>query len=977
MFILNNIYHGFKLIEEDTINEIGSKAKIFEHEKSGARLLHLENNDDNKVFSITFRTTPTDNTGVPHILEHSVLCGSKKYKIKNVFSDISQSSLKTFLNAITFPDNTTYPISSRNEKDFFNLMDVYLNAVFYPNIYENHDILRQEGWRHEYDEETDTLVYKGVVYSEMQGSLSSPEANLTAQIYSSLFPNTTYTYSSGGDPLVIPNLTQEKFEEFHSKYYHPCNSYIYLYGNQDLDKCLQLINDNYLCNFDKIEIPSKIDIVGPFNEMQEVTSTYSIGADEDPTNKAFLALNFAGKENSDPETYLTLKILYNMFIESSASPIKKALLDNGIGDGLVTYMDMNIDPVKQSFFSIAVNNTDESKKVEFKKVIFNTLKDLCDKGISKDLLKASINTIEFRLRESDPEKVANKGIEYSWLTLHSWLYDASPLNHLKYEGTLNRLKNSVDENYFENFIRSYMLENSHCSLVILNPEAGLASKNSKALKDKLKAYKESLSAAELCELKSRNLKLKERQLRKPTAEEIETVPKLALEDISKEAEVIPQVIDKKDNLTILSHEYNTNKIAYIDFLFDASIIEQEYIPYINLLSCVLGELDTNSKTYLTLNTEIYKTTGGITYSTKVFTERNNCNMYHPKFIIKGKSLINNIPDLLQLINEVLNSTNFNNKQRLKEIIQESKVKLGRYMVNDGDSVSLKKTLASFSKADNYKDCLNGISYYEFLCDIEKNFDKNHEIIKDRLNKVYRTLFNKNNLIISYTGEKEGLNTLKCNLDILLSSLDSHIVPTSKYTFVPYEGTEALVTNSSVQFVTKSFNFNELGYKFSGKMRVLDNILKSVYLHSRVRLQGGAYGCFVYLTDDGNMSFISYRDPNLMETITTYKEAYKFLEELNYSEEDIKNFIIGAIGRLDFPRPSEVKGEIATSRYICNISKEDIQQEREEVLSTTLSDIKAYTDMIKNGMEKNHCVVAGNESKISSLKDIFDKVYYLM
>lgn len=973
MYTLTEIYHGFKFIEESTINELNSKARIFEHIKSGARLMHLENHDDNKVFSVTFRTTPTDDTGAPHILEHSVLCGSKNYKIKNVFSDISQSSLKTFLNAITFPDNTSYPISSRNHKDFFNLMNVYLDAVFYPNIYENHEILRQEGWRHEYNEETGKLVYKGVVYSEMQGSLSSPESNLTSQIYSSLFPNTTYTYSSGGNPEVIPNLTQEQFEEFHSKYYHPCNSYMYLYGNQDLDSCLKMINDKYLGNFEKIEIPSKVEMVAPFNEMVEKLSYYSIGEDEDSKNKTFLSLNFAGKENSDPVTYLTLKILYNMFIESSASPIKKALLEAGIGDGIVSYMDMNIDPVKQSFFSIAVNNTEEDQKEAFKKVIFDTLSELSENGINTNIIEAAINTIEFRLRESDPEKVANKGIEYSWMALHSWLYDASPLNHLKYEETLNKIKDSLNNRYFENFIRTYMIDNNHASLVILKPEAGLATKRAKNLEEKLKSYKENLSKSDFEALNARNLKLKESQIRKPSTEEMATFPKLSLNDISKESEKIQQIISKENNLTILSHNYATNKISYINLLFDASIIESKYIPYLTLLSDILGEVDTTTHSYLDLTTEIYKNTGGISYLTKVYTEMNNCDGYHPKFMIKGKSLSNNISVLLELIKEVITCTKFHNKKRIKEIIQDSKVKLGRHIVGAGDSIALNKTLANFSKADNYREFLSGTSYYEFLCDMDKNFEENYFELEKSLAKVYNIIFNKNNLIVSFTGDNEDFNNFKSKLNILLAGINDEELPIAKYEFTPCQKVEALITTSNVQFSAKSFNYNSLGYKFSGKMRVLDNILKSVYLHSRVRLQGGAYGCAVYMSLDGNMAFTSYRDPNLIETINTYNDAYKFLETINYSKEEIGNFIIGAIGRLDFPRPPEVKGELAVGNYISGISNEAIQRHRDELLSTTTEDVKAYTNMIKKGINLNHCCVAGNEAKIKSYSSIFDEI----
>ncbi|KEZ87323.1 hypothetical protein IO99_05760 [Clostridium sulfidigenes] len=976
-FQINEIYYGFKLLKEEKVEEAQSMARIFEHVKSGARLLHLENEDDNKLFSISFRTTPTDSTGVAHILEHSVLCGSRKFKAKDPFGDMAKSSLHTFLNAMTFTDKTMYPVGSRNNKDFMNLMDVYLDAVLHPRIYENHEILRQEGWRYELDENTNKLAYKGVVYSEMQGAMSSPEEVICSDIYRSLFPNTTYAFVSGGDPEVIPNLTQEDFEKFHSKFYHPSNSYIYLYGNQDLEACLKFINDEYLYEFDRIEIPSHIDDVKNFEGMIERTANYSISEDEDEENKAFLALNFAFEETRNGEAYLATKILYNMLIESSASPIKAALLKAGIGECIITRDDMNMDPTKEILFPIVAKNADATKKSEFINVIMNTLKDLVDKGLDKDQLKAAINTVEFDLREADPWRTANKGIEYNDWVLNSWIYDGDPLVHLKYEDILNKIKTALDNGYFEKFIEKNMVKNSHCSLVVLTPKKGLEDARNKALEKKLENYRSSLSEKEIKELMERNRKLKEAQVRVDTQEEKDTLPKLPIEEVDKKVEKIPQEVVKEQGITILKHHIPTNKIVYINLLFDAKVIEEKYIPYLGLLKDVLGELDTEKRGYSQLITEIYKTTGGITFENQVYTEKNNSQAYHPKFIVKSKVIAENISSLLELVNEIITTTKFDDLSRLKQIIQETKSKLQMKIINSGHEVAMNRVFAQTSCGRGYWEKISGATYYEFICNLEKSFDKSGKEVRSNLIKVYETIFNKNNLIISVVGEEKEVETVVTNINKVICNIKTE--PTKLYNLEhkSKKNIEAIITASNVQYVVKGFNFADLGYEYSGKMRVLLNILDNEYLYPRVRLQGGAYGCYSDMNKDGNLAIFSYRDPNLTRTIDVYNQAYKFLEEVDFTKEDMEKFIIGSVGQLYKPLTPDRKGEKAVADYICNVTQEDIQRWRDELLSTANEDIRSYASMIKIGMNENYCCIVGNEGKIKENKTIFNKTSKLL
>jgi Zn-dependent M16 (insulinase) family peptidase len=976
-FKINEMYYGFKLLEESKIDEIQSMARIFEHIKSGARLIHLENSDDNKLFSIGFRTTPTDSTGVAHILEHSVLCGSQKFKTKDPVGDIDKSSLKTFLNAMTYTDKTVYPVSSRNHMDFMNLMNVYLDAVLHPNIYTNHEILRQEGWRHEIDTETNKLSCKGVVYSEMQGAFSSPEEVICSNIYKSLFPNTTYAFISGGLPEEIPDLTQENFEKFHSKFYHPSNSYIFLYGDQDLQRCLEFINHEYLMEFDRIEIPSHIEDVEAFENMVEEISEYSISEEEDDKNKTFLALSFACEKTNNAQEYLAMKILYNMFIESSASPIKEALLKEGIGECILTIDDMNMDPTKQDMFVVAVKNTHESKKEKFKKVIFDTLKGLVENGINKNLLEASINWIEFELREADPWRIANKGIQYNERVLNSWIYDGHPLAHLKYEESLNKIKDSINNRYFESFIEKYMINNSHSSLVVLNPKKGLEESKIKALDEKLQSYKASLSEMQLQKLNMRNKKLKENQISVDTQEAKDTVPKLPIGEVCKKAEEIPQEVVKEQGVTILKHDIYTNKIAYINLLFDASVIEEKDIPYLGILGDILGEIDTQKRSYSQLITEIYKKTGGITFENEIYTEKDNVEAYHSKFIIKSKVISENILDLLQLINEIITYTVFDDMSRIKQVIQEIKSKLQMKIINSGHISAVTRVYSKFSYADRYRDTTRGALYYEFICNLENNFEDNSDEFKANLIKVYETIFNKNNLIVSVVGEESESQKLVSNINIILNNLKAGKFETPSVKWQPLKEIEGLITASNVQFVAKGFNFAKIGYKYSGKVRVMENILVNEYLYTRVRLQGGAYGCIMDVNKDGNLAFVSYRDPNLTQTVSTYNEAYKFLESVEFTEKDMENFIIGTVGKVYKPLTPDKKGEKSVQNYICNITYEDTQRERDELLSTTVEDIKSYSNMIKMGMDQNYCCVVGNEGKIKENKDMFDKISMLL
>ncbi|SHK04888.1 hypothetical protein SAMN02745248_01654 [Hathewaya proteolytica DSM 3090] len=973
MYKVGNIYHGFKLLEECRVEEANSTARIFEHITSGAHLLHLENKDDNKVFSVSYKTLSHNNCGITHILEHSVLCGSRDYQIKSVFRDISQSSLKTFLNAITFPDNTTYPIASRNMTDFYNLMDVYLNATLYPNIYTNKEILRQEGWRYDFKENGQDLCYKGIVYSEMNGVYSSISGMMCKEIYASLFPDSPYAYDAGGMPEFIPDLTQEEFEAFHKKYYHPVNSYMYLYGDQDLDKCLKHINEKYLVNFPKTEESAEIPVVPAFTEMHVIEKEYALSADDDDNNKTALALNFVHGYNSDPVNELTLKVIYNMLITSPASPIKKALFENNIGDSFITYDDMYMDPLKQGYISLIVNHTNPDKKDLFKDTIMNTLKDMVKNGIDGDLLDSAINSVEFYLREADPSKTANKGMEYMWRALHSSLYDGNPLNHIAFEEPLAKIKEGAKNGYFEKYIEDNMINNPHCALIVLKPKKGLAEIKAKEIEEKLKKYKESLSKEELQELKERNEKLRQEQVRKLTKEEMDTIPKVPLSDISKKHEKTPQTVIEKNHSTVLFHEQPTNGISYLEFIFDYAHLDSQLVPYAGLLRDCLCQVDTAKDNYSSLTTKIFKYTGNISTSTITVADKNNDDIVHPKLVISSKVLNSNINTLFDLINDIIYTSDFTNKERIKSILKEKKALLYSEICGSADLIGFIHSMGNISLRYRYDDMVEYIRYYDFIKSLEENFDDKADEIISSLQKVYKEIIGRNNLILSFTGEKTIFQESEKAIDAFLEKLPLEDKKPNLLKMDKTPVNEGIMIPSNVCYVAKTFNTKALGYNFTGYMRVLKNILQPQYLMSKVRLQGGAYGCALIFRTDGAMGAASYRDPNLKETVEVFNDCYKFLEDINYTNEELDVFKIGALGLLDFPRDASIKGYFEAINYIAGITEEDEQLVRDQLLNATLEDIKQYAEMFKKGMELNNCCVIGNEKKVAENKDLFHTI----
>jgi len=953
----------YKLIKKEYIEELHTDCYLYEHQKSGARLLALLNDDENKVFSIGFRTPPVDSTGVPHIMEHSTLCGSAKFPVKDPFVELLKGSLNTFLNAMTFSDKTIYPVASLNDKDFNNLMEVYLDAVFYPNVYKHEEIFKQEGWHYELDDETSEIKLNGVVYNEMKGAFSSPEEIVGRESLNSLFPDNTYGVESGGDPLYIPDLTYDNFKNFHKKYYSPSNSYIVLYGKMDIDEKMDFIDKEYLSKFDRIEVDSKIEYQKPFNEPAIKYFKYPVAKDTKLENKTYYTYNVQTGDNKDSKLMTALSILSYVILEMPGAPLKQALVDKEIGQDIISNFD---DGVLQPFMSIMSKDSKANSLDEFKNTIHDTLLKLRNDGIDKKSLYSAINLMEFRIREGDYGS-APKGLLYTIISLSTWLYDDNnPTSRLYYDKIFKELKDDVEKGYFEELIDKYFLNNNHVSYCVFDPSTTLADEEENKLKEKLKKYKDSLSKEEIIKLIEDTKALKLYQETPSTKEELDTIPKLSRNDIKKNDFKYYNTVVYEEGIKIVKHEIETNGIGYLSLFFDSKKINPEYIPYLGLLTQILGKVDTKNYKYQELVKDININTGGMAASFSAYTILNDSLPY---FIFDTKYLYGNEKFVFDTFKEIIINTIYDNKTRLKEIIQELVSELEMDIIGAGHRQAIMNAMSYIRKSSYYSLYTSGIKQYEFLKDILNDFNNKIDKVIEVLKEVAHTIFRKENLIISETGLNND-DFIKYINDFKESLFNDDI---KEYSFDFKENikNEAFKTSSKVQFNAQVGMMDKNEYK--GYIPAFLQALSYDYLWIKVRVQGGAYGSNSNIDRDGYFYFSSYRDPNLKETYDIYKGIVDFIDKLDYSEEDITKFIIGAIGNQDFPLSNRQKGEISMTAYIRGTKLEDINREREELLNATLDDFKKLKPLYEKVLKENIICCIGNENKIAQNKELFKEI----
>lgn len=959
---------SYRLVEKKKIEDLNSMSYLLEHKKSGARIALLSNDDENKVFYIGFRTPPEDSTGVAHILEHSVLEGSRDFPVKDPFIELAKGSLNTFLNAMTYPDKTVYPVASCNDKDFQNLMHVYLDAVFYPNIYKEPKIFEQEGWHYEMESPEDELSINGVVYNEMKGAFSSPDDVLEREITNILFPDTPYSNESGGDPEAIPDLTYEQFLDFHRKYYHPSNSYIYLYGNMDMAEKLEYLDEAYLSHFDRITVDSEIGVQAPFEACAEAGKFYPITESEPEEDNTYLTYNIVVGDSLDRERYIAFQILDYALCSAPGAPLKQALLDKGIGKDIYSYYESGI---RQSYFTIVAKNANLDRKAEFVECIEENLRSLSQKGIDKKALRAGLNFYEFRYREADFGSYP-AGLMYGLQVLDSWLYDdAKPFIHIEAGETYKKLREKAETSYFEDLIRECMLENTHKGILTLAPRKGLAEERDRILTEKLAALKESFGSEQIQEVVEETHALLEYQETPDSKEALATIPLLKREDIRKEAEPLVNEIRKTGDTTVMYHEIFTNHISYFRFLFDVKQVPEELFPYIGILKSVLGYVDTENFTYGELFHEINMETGGITSVTNFFTNARNLSDCLVTFEMKAKTLEDNLPRAVQLVQEIMLKSKFDDGKRLYEILAELKSRLQSNLISSGHSVAASRAMSYFSRPAAIQEQVNGMPFYRLVADLEKNFDSRREDLQHKLEALVRCIFRPENLMLDYVGTEDHYEEFIALAGQVKEALYKEPVETKPFVIEPVKRNEGFLSASQVQYVCRAGNFINKGLAYTGALKVLKVMMSYEYLWQEIRVKGGAYGCMCAFGKSGDSYFVSYRDPNLKSTVEAYEKAADFIEAFDGDERTMTQYIIGAVSELDTPLNPAAKGLRGMSSYLTNQTYEDYQRERDELLGADVNTIRSLAAVIRAFMEDDCLCVVGNDNRLKEDKEMFD------
>lgn len=971
---------SYEFLFEEKLEDLNGIGKVLVHKKTGARVALIANEDNNKVFSIGFRTPPVNSTGVAHIIEHSVLCGSKNFPAKDPFVELAKGSLNTFLNAMTYPDKTLYPVASINDQDFKNLMHVYMDAVLYPNIYQRKEIFLQEGWHYELEDEKAELKYNGVVYNEMKGAFSSPESQLFRLIQHSLFPDTTYGVESGGDPDFIPELTYEEFLDFHKTYYHPSNSYILLYGDMDYTERLEWMDKEYLNQYDRLAVDSEVKLQKGFDAMREVKAFYSLSEGEDATDNTYLSYNTVVGSSLDKELCLTFQILDYVLLQAPGAPIKQALLDAGIGKDILGGFE---DEILQPTFTIIAKNSEEEKKDKLIATVREVLTNLVEKGLEEKSLRAAINFYEFKYREADYGQFP-KGLLYCLKAMSSWLHDdKKPFLHLKDSAGYSFLKDKIGTGYYEKVMKEYLLKTTHNSIVILKPKTGLSTEKDEKVKQQLAEYKATLSKEEIQKIIKETAELKLFQEMPSTKEELEQIPLLTREDIGRKVEPLYNKEHHIDGVKVIHHEVYTNKIAYLRFLFDVKSVPKELLPYASLLSFVLGYIDTKNYSYLDLSNEINIHTGGISTNVRSFSIKGSSEQYYPVFEFTTKVLYDKMAEDFRLIEEILYQTKLDDTKRLKEIIDEIKSKLQMNFNSSGHSVAVDRAMSYYSAHGLFKEITTGISLYKFIEDLADNFSAKAENTIVKMKELMQMIFTKDNLMISITADEEGFQRFEEKLPVfsnkLSASADSKLFEAYDTSALKPEClNEGFKSAMQVQYVARVGNFMKAGYEYTGAMKVLKTILSYDYLWVNVRVKGGAYGCMCGFSGvDGDAYFTSYRDPNLRETNQIYEKVVEYVKNFTADERDVTKYIIGTFSTLDTPLTPQLKGKRSLSMYLAGITEEELQKEREQVLNVTIEDIRNQHKALQAVLDAGHICVIGNEDKINANKDMFKEVKSLM
>lgn len=957
--------YGFTLVRERYIGELKTDARLYRHPQTGAELLSLVNNDENKVFGITFRTPPVDSTGVPHILEHSVLCGSRKYPVKEPFVEILKGSLQTFLNAFTYPDKTCYPVASQNLQDFYNLIDVYLDAVFYPRI--SPEIFQQEGWHYEIETPDGPLVYKGVVFNEMKGANSSPDRVLAEYSQQALFPDTTYGLDSGGDPAVIPDLSYEQFREFHRRYYHPSNARIFFSGDDDPEERLRLISE-YLKDFSQLTVDSTVSLQPRFDSPRRIERPFAAA---DGVSGGMMTVNWALGETTDAVTNMALNILGYILLGTPGSPLRKALIESGLGED-ITGGGLEGE-LRQLFFSVGLKGVAAGKEDVVEALILETLRGLAADGIDQRAVEAALNTIEFGLRENNTGSYP-RGLVLMLRALTTWLYDGDPLVLLSFESILSEIKDRIasTKGFFEALIREHFLENQHRATVIIHPDAELEGRRDAAERERLDAVRRSAGPEGLQRMIDDTIRLKGIQETPDHPEALATIPTLKIADLEKHNKKIPIAVLEEQRTRVLYHDIPTSGIAYVEVGLDLRVLPPAYMPYIPLFSRALLEMGTHTEDYVSLSQRIDRKTGGIHPSLFVSAVKDPAKGAETRLFLCGKAMLSQSQDLFGIIRDMLMDVSLDNRERFRQMVLEEKARQEQHLIPGGHQIVNLRLRSHFDEAGRISEQLNGVSYLLFLRALAERIETEWDTVHAVLEEIRSILVHRESMLCNVTVDETEWLQVRPHLVAFIGEIPAepsvkrkeHSAPLAQNGDIPAH--EGLIVPSQINYVGKGANLYRSGYAYHGSVRVITRYLRTSWLWDQVRVRGGAYGAFCNFDKfSGVLTFLSYRDPNVLETIETFDRTAGFLRNNALSRDELRKGIIGAIGDMDAYLFPDAKGYASMIRYLTGNTEEDLQQVREEIFATTVDDFTRFADVLDRVADHGLVKVLGSESAIGS------------
>lgn len=928
--------HGFELIREAEIAEIRSWARLYRHVRTGAQLLSVENSDENKCFGIAFTTPPPDDTGLPHILEHSVLCGSRRYPTKEPFVELLKTSLNTFLNAMTFDDFTVYPVASTNLQDFYNLVNVYMDAVFYPLINEN--TLKQEGWHYELDTPDAPLTYKGVVFNEMKSMYSTPEWVQRAVIAKALLPDTPYANDAGGDPSVMPDLTYPQFKAFHETYYHPSNARIYFYGDDDPRERLRMV-DEFIAEFERREVDARLPLQPRFDAPRTVEVGYDAG-DTPGENKSLVTVTWLLPEIVDNNRVMALNLLSHILIETPASPLRKALIDSGLGEdltgeGFSTYQ-------REAVFGTGLKGVSRGNAGKVEPLILDTLRALVADGIAPETINASMNTVEFELREMNTGRFP-RGLMMFLRSLPNWIHGGDPLEKMAFGAQIDYVKDALAQNprFFEELIEQYLLNNPHRVTVLMHPDPQAGERRDAAERARLERARAHMTESDLKQVIADAAELRRIQETPDDPADVAKIPTLKLSDIEREIRTIPLEALEVSGARVLYHDLPTNDILYLDLALDLHTLPEQYIPYIGVFGRVLLEMGTHDADFVALTQRIGAKTGGIDATALTGTTVSDQKGVAYS-VLRAKCLPHQVDDLFAILNDILLNVNLNNPERLLQLVLEDKAQMEAYISLVGQMYINYRLNAHFSEEGWVNEQISGISQLMFLRQLAERIQSDWAGVRGDLEAIMRLLVNRNSLLVNVTLDAANWASVQPRLAAFLAGIPAQPVQTHTWARAPLPAAEAIAVPAQVNFVGKAANLLELGYEPDGSAAVVLKTLNLDYLWNRIRVQGGAYGgAGRFNPFTGVMTFLSWRDPNLTGTLSTYDAAADYLARLELSDDELEKAIIGAVGDLDAYQLPDAKGYTSLSRYLIGYDDTLRQQYRDELLSTTQKDFKAF------------------------------------